>query len=48
MEIKYNIESVIKNNENESVEKVKDIFNKKLLNIILTLENTAIIGLKKE
>lgn len=39
MEVVYNVKYKFKTNENKSDEEKKDIFNKKLLNIIMVLEN---------
>lgn len=39
MEVVYNVKYKFKTNENKSNEEKKDIFNKKLLNIIMALEN---------
>ena len=39
MEVVYNVKYKFKNNENKSKEELKELFNKKLLNIILKLEN---------
>ena len=39
MEVVYNVKYKFKNNENKTNEKLKDLFNRKLLNIIIKLEN---------
>ena len=39
MEAVYNVKYKFKNNDNKSKEELKELFNKKLLNIILKLEN---------
>ena len=39
MEIAYNVKHKFKNNKNKTKEELKNLFNKKLLNIILKLEN---------
>ena len=39
MEEVYNVKYKFKNNDNKSKEELKELFNKKLLNIILKLEN---------
>lgn len=39
MEVVYNVKYKFKNNENKTNEELKDLFNKKLLNIIIKLEN---------
>lgn len=39
MEVVYNVKYKFKNNDNKSKEELKELFNKKLLNIILKLEN---------
>lgn len=39
MEVVYNVKYKFKTNENKSNQEKKDIFNKKLLNIIMALEN---------
>ena len=39
MEVVYNVKYKFKNDDNKSKEQLKELFNKKLLNIILKLEN---------
>lgn len=39
MEVTYNVKYKFKTNENKSNQEKKDIFNRKLLNIIMALEN---------
>ena len=39
MEVVYNVKYKFKNNENKTNEELKKIFNRKLLNIIIKLEN---------
>ncbi len=39
MEVVYNVKYKFRNNDNKSKEELKELFNKKLLNIILKLEN---------
>ena len=39
MEVVYNVKYKFKNDDNKSKEELKELFNKKLLNIILKLEN---------
>lgn len=39
MEVVYNVKYKFKNNENKTIEELKDLFNKKLLKIIIRLEN---------
>lgn len=39
MEVLYNVKYKFKNNENKTNEELKDLFNRKLLNIIIKLEN---------
>ena len=39
MEVVYNVKYKFKNNENKTDEELKDLFNRKLLNIIIKLEN---------
>lgn len=39
MEVVYNVKYKYKNNENKTNEELKDLFNRKLLNIIIKLEN---------
>lgn len=42
MEVVYNVKYKFKNDDNKSKEELKELFNKKLLNIILKLENQEI------
>lgn len=44
MEVKYNVKCSFKNCENKTNEEIKKLFNEKLLNIILVLENNKISG----
>lgn len=39
MEVVYNVKYKFKNNENKTYEELKELFNRKLLNIIIKLEN---------
>lgn len=39
MEVVYNVKYKFKNNENKTNEELKKLFNRKLLNIIIKLEN---------
>ena len=39
MEVVYNVKYTFKNNDNKTNKELKELFNKKLLNIILKLEN---------
>lgn len=39
MEVVYNVKYKFKSNENKTNEELKDLFNRKLLNIIIKLEN---------
>ena len=39
MEVVYNVKYKFKNNEDKTQEEIKYLFNKKLLNIIMKLEN---------
>ncbi|MDO4995978.1 MAG: hypothetical protein Q4E69_02245 [Bacilli bacterium] len=39
MEVVYNVKYKFKNNEDKTQEEIKNIFNKKLLNVIIKLEN---------
>lgn len=39
MEVVYNVKYKFKNNDNKINKELKELFNKKLLNIILKLEN---------
>lgn len=43
MEVVYNVKYKFKTKENKSNEELKDIFNKKLLNIIIALENKELL-----
>ena len=38
MEVIYNVKYKFKNNENKTNEELKELFNRKLLNIIIKLE----------
>lgn len=44
MEVKYNVKCSFKNCKNKTNEEIKKLFNEKLLNIILVLENNQISG----
>lgn len=39
MGVVYNVKYKFKNNENKTNEELKELFNRKLLNIIIKLEN---------
>ena len=39
MEVVYNVKYKFKNNESKTTEELKELFNRKLLNIIIKLEN---------
>ena len=39
MEVVYNVKYKFKNNGNKTYEELKELFNRKLLNIIIKLEN---------
>ena len=39
MEVVYNVKYKFKNNENKTKEELRNLFNQKLLNIIIKLEN---------
>ncbi|MBP3840927.1 MAG: hypothetical protein IK997_02240 [Bacilli bacterium] len=39
MEVVYNVKYKLKDNDNKTNEELKELFNKKLLNIILKLES---------
>lgn len=43
MEVVYNIKYKFKTNENKTKNEIKEIFNRKLLNIIIALENQELI-----
>ena len=43
MEVVYNIKYKFKTNENKNNNELKEIFNKKLLNIIIALENQELL-----
>ena len=43
MEVIYNVKYKFKTNENKTKNKIKEIFNRKLLNIIIALENQELI-----
>lgn len=42
MEVVYNVKYKFKDNENKTNEELKYLFNKKLLNIIMKLENQGL------
>lgn len=44
MEVKYNVKCSFKNCENKTNDEIKKLFNEKLLNIILVLENNQILS----
>lgn len=39
MEVVYKVKYKFKNNDNKTDDEIKNIFNNKLLNVIMTLEN---------
>lgn len=43
MEVIYNVKYKFKTNDNKTKNEIKEIFNRKLLNIIITLENQELI-----
>ena len=43
MEVVYNVKYKFKNNENKTKNEIKEIFNRKLLNIIIALETQELI-----
>ena len=43
MEVVYNVKYKFKTNNNKTKNEVKEIFNRKLLNIIIALENQELI-----
>lgn len=43
MEVVYNVKYKFKTNENKTNNEIKEIFNRKLLNIIIALENQELI-----
>ena len=43
MEVVYNVKYKFKTNENKNNDELKEIFNKKLLNIILQTENKDLL-----
>lgn len=43
MEVVYNVKYKFKTNENKTENEIKEIFNRKLLNIIIALENQELI-----
>lgn len=43
MEVVYNVKYKFKTNDNKTKNEVKEIFNRKLLNIIIALENQELI-----
>ena len=46
MEVKYNVKYKFKTNKRKTDEELKNIFNRKLLNIIITLENQELLSNK--
>ena len=43
MEVVYNVKYKFKTNENKNNNELKEIFNKKLINIIIALENQELL-----
>jgi len=43
MEVVYNVKYKFKTNDNKTKNEIKKIFNRKLLNIIIALENQELI-----
>ena len=43
MEVVYNVKYKFKTNDNNTKNEIKEIFNRKLLNIIIALENQELI-----
>lgn len=43
MEVVYNVKYKFKTKENKTKEEIKDLFNKKLLEVILKLENQELM-----
>lgn len=43
MEVVYNVKYKFKTNDNKTNNEIKEIFNRKLLNIIIALENQELI-----
>ena len=43
MEVVYNVKYKFKTKENKNTNELKEIFNKKLLNIIIALENQELM-----
>ena len=43
MEVVYNVKYKFKTNDNKTKNDIKEIFNRKLLNIIIALENQELI-----
>lgn len=43
MEVAYNVKYKFKTNDNKTKNEIKEIFNRKLLNIIIALENQELI-----
>ena len=43
MEVVYNVKYKFKTNDNKNKNEIKEIFNRKLLNIIMALENQELI-----
>ena len=43
MEVVYNVKYKFKTNDNKTKNEIKEIFNRKLLNIIIALENQELV-----
>ncbi len=43
MEVVYNVKYKFKTNDNKTKNEIREIFNRKLLNIIIALENQELI-----
>ena len=43
MEVVYNVKYKFKTNDNKTKNEIKEIFNRKLLNIIFALENQELV-----
>ena len=43
MEVVYNVKYKFKTNDNKTKNEIKEIFNRKLLNIIIALENQELL-----
>lgn len=43
MEVVYNVKYKFKTNDNQAKNEIREIFNRKLLNIIIALENQELI-----